>query len=166
MQCCALLQGADQSWFYLGYSSLPSILTSLAVERAQYPGGVQFPGARAFALKRKTATCVLAGSINANQKSHSPPNARFSDAKLRLAPAICDWMHSCCRCVAACGKCSRMGDQGMFPRGADLPIVSKGAGVKVRHVSNSSSRQLARFGPVAAWSICMLFLHVSSKASE
>jgi len=44
--------------------------------------------------------------------------------------------------------------------------MAKGAGVEVKHVQNSSSKSLRRFGTGAAWSLCIDTLHVSTKTSE
>jgi len=44
--------------------------------------------------------------------------------------------------------------------------MAKGAGMEVKHVQNSSSGPLALFGPVVAWSLCILSLQVPTKASE
>jgi hypothetical protein len=148
-------------------NSFPLVQSSHAVaESAPDSGREMVTELFAFAMNADTASINHAGTINANKICHSPPEVRFPDAELRLAPAICHWMHLRSRRVVGGTECLLKGNQGIVPKGASLPIRAKGVGVEVEHVQNSGSRSLARSGSVAAWSNCIPTLHVSTKTSE
>jgi len=138
----------------------------VVAERARHSDRDIVKGTCAFAQSGNTASIYLAVIDNANQICHSPSTARIFDARLRLALAGCKWMHLGSRRAVAAAVSSSKRFQDLVPIDADLPIMTKDAGVEVKRAPNSGSSSLAQPGLVAAWSMCILTLHVPTKASE
>lgn len=67
--------------------------------------------------------------------------------------------------VVAWVECpGREGLQGIIPKGADSLAAVKGARVETLEVQLRILKNLVRLGPIAVRSLCMLSLHVPSKA--